>query len=72
MTTDLCVGEFIDPDDSMFKRLVRGREHLFSALTQPAFESVCRHRFDIVRTQHVEGTKRWLYLLRKRVTWEVT
>lgn len=72
MTTDLCVVEFIGPDDSMFKRLVRGREHLFAALTQPAFESVCRHRFDIVRTQHVEGTKRWLYLLRKRATWEAT
>jgi SAM-dependent methyltransferase len=72
MTTDLCVVEFIGPDDSMFKRLVRGRDHLYAALTQTAFESVCRQRFDIVRTQHVEGTRRWLYLLRKRATWEAS
>jgi SAM-dependent methyltransferase len=72
MTTDLCVMEFIGSDDSMFKRLVRGRDHLFDALSQPVFESACRHRFDIVRTQHVEGTQRWLYLLRKRGTWEAS
>ena len=71
ITTDLCVVEFIGPDDSMFKRLVRGREQLYAALTQPAFEAACRHRFDIVRTQHVDETARWLYMLRKRTPWTV-
>jgi len=71
MTTDLCVMEFIDPDDSMFKRLVRGRESLFAALTQPAFEAACEHRFEVVRSQHVDGTKRWLYLLRKKAQCQV-
>jgi len=72
ITTDLCVVEFIGPDDSMFKRLLRGREHLFAALTQPAFEAECLRRFEIVRTQHVEGTARWLYLLRKTATWDLS
>jgi SAM-dependent methyltransferase len=72
LTTDLCVVEFIGPEDSMFKRLVRGREHLFAELTEPAFEAACRRRFDIVRTQHVEGTERWLYLLSKRTAWDVS
>lgn len=71
MTTDLCVMEFIDPDDSMFKRLVRGRENLFAGLNQPAFEVECLSRFDIVRSQHVDGTKRWLYLLRKKAKCQV-
>ncbi|HSE37549.1 MAG TPA: class I SAM-dependent methyltransferase [Blastocatellia bacterium] len=72
LTTDLCVMEFIGPEDSMFKRLVRGREHLFAELTEPAFEAACRRHFDIVRTQHVEGTERWLYLLSKRTAWDVS
>lgn len=72
LTTDLCVVEFVGPGDSMFKRLVRGREHLFAELTAPAFEAACRTRFDIVRTQHVEGTERWLYLLSKRASWDVS
>lgn len=72
LTIDLCVVEFIDPDDSMFKRLVRGRDHLFSTLNQSAFEAACGRRFNIVRSQHVFGTKRWLYLLRKKATWEAT
>jgi hypothetical protein len=29
------------------------------------FEAGCRRHFDIVRVQHLEGTRRWLYLLRK-------
>lgn len=72
LTTDLCVMEFIGTGDSMFKRLVRGREHLYAELTAPAFEAACRRRFDIVRTQHVEGTERWLYLLSKRTVWDAS
>jgi SAM-dependent methyltransferase len=66
LTTDLLVIEFIAPDDSMFRRIVRGREQLFADLTPELFEATCRRRFDIVRTQHIAGTKRWLYLMRRR------
>ena len=66
MTSDILVIEFIAPDDSMFRRLVRGRDQLFSELTPQLFEESCRRRFEIVRSQHLERTSRWLYVLRKK------
>jgi hypothetical protein len=66
LTTDLAVIEFIAPNDSMFQRLVRGREELHKDLTPAVFEAACRKHFDQVRVQHAEGSTRWLYLLRKR------
>jgi 2-polyprenyl-3-methyl-5-hydroxy-6-metoxy-1,4-benzoquinol methylase len=68
LTTDILIVEFIAPDDSMFRRLTRGRDHLFTDLTSGAFEECCRRRFEIIRTQHSEETSRWLYLLRKKRT----
>lgn len=65
LTTDILIIEFIAPEDSMFRRLTRGREELHKDLTQTLFEDVCRRRFNIARVQHVEGSTRWLYLLRK-------
>lgn len=66
LTTDILIVEHVDPADSMFRRLARGRESLHADLTVEKFESVCRARFDIVRVQHLNETSRWLYLLRKR------
>jgi SAM-dependent methyltransferase len=62
----IAIIEFIAPDDSMFRRLVRGREELYRHLTREYFETGVRRRFDVVRVQHTEGTARWLYLLRRR------
>lgn len=66
LTRDIAVIEFIAPEDSMFRRLVRGREELHAGLNAEAFEAACAPRFHIARVQHVEGSTRWLYLLRKR------
>lgn len=66
LTTNILVIEYVAPDDSMFQRLTRGREELHKDLTAELFESLCRRHFEIVRVQHVEGTARRLYLLRKR------
>jgi len=66
LTTKLVVIEFIAPQDSMFQRLVRGREELHKDLTAEWFEKLCGRHFEIVRVQHVENTARRLYLLRKR------
>jgi predicted nicotinamide N-methyase len=66
LTTNLLVIEFVAPDDSMFQRLTRGREELHQDLTAEVFEAECGRHFEIVRMQHVEGTSRRLYLLRKR------
>jgi SAM-dependent methyltransferase len=65
LTSDALVIEFIGPDDPMFRRLVRGREELHRDLTVTQFESACRDRFEIIRSQRLEGASRWLYLLRK-------
>ena len=66
LTTSLLIIEYVAPEDSMFRRLTRGREELHQDLTPELFESLCRRYFDIVRVQHVEGATRRLYLLRKR------
>jgi 2-polyprenyl-3-methyl-5-hydroxy-6-metoxy-1,4-benzoquinol methylase len=66
LTTDLLIIEYVDPGDSMFRRLVRGRESLHTDLTVEKFESVCQAQFDIVRTQHLNEESRWLYFMRKR------
>ena len=66
LTTNLLVIEFVGPDDSMFQRLTRGREELHKDLTPELFEAECGRHFETVRMQHVEGTSRRLYLLKKR------
>jgi hypothetical protein len=66
LTRDLLIIEFIAPEDSMFRRLTRGREELHKDLTQSVFEACCARRFETVRCQHTEGSARWLYVLRKR------
>lgn len=65
LTTDLCVIEFIAPDDSMFRRITRGRDDLFKTLTLQLFEATCQRRFTIVRSRRLGQANRWLYLLRK-------
>jgi len=50
----------------MESRLTRGRDELHKDLTPELFETLCRRHFEIVRAQHVEGTDRTLYLLKKR------
>jgi 2-polyprenyl-3-methyl-5-hydroxy-6-metoxy-1,4-benzoquinol methylase len=65
LTRDLLIVEFVGPDDSMFRRLARGRDHLFSDLTSLLFEDSCRRRFEIVRAQRLEDASRWIFLLRK-------
>jgi SAM-dependent methyltransferase len=65
LSTGIVIAEYVDPQDSMFRRLTRGREHLHSDLNPQVFESACRAHFEIVRSQAIEGTHRRLYLLRR-------
>ena len=65
LTTGIAIVEFIDPEDSMFRRLVRGREELHKDLNEKVFEAACRKHFDILRSRRIEGTHRRLYLLRR-------
>jgi hypothetical protein len=66
LTTGILVVEFIEPADSMFRRLARGRDHLFTDLTKEMFENSCTRQFRIIRSQHLDQTSRWLYLLLKK------
>ncbi|HSE96917.1 MAG TPA: class I SAM-dependent methyltransferase [Blastocatellia bacterium] len=66
LTRRLAVIEFISPEDSMFRRLARGRDHLFEGLTKGSFETACQSHFEIVRSERIEQSSRWLYVLRKR------
>jgi hypothetical protein len=43
-----------------------GREELHRDLNNQVFESLATPWFEIVRSQHVDDTHRWLYLLKKR------
>lgn len=66
LTSAILIVEFVEPADSMFRRLARGRDHLFTDLTKELFENSCARRFQIIRSQHLDETSRWLYLLLKK------
>jgi hypothetical protein len=66
LTRDSAVIEFVAPEDPMFRRLTRGRDHLHTGLTAEAFEAACAARFEIVRAERAEGGTRVLYLLKRR------
>ncbi len=66
LSRDLVIMEFVGPEDSMFKALARGRDALFQGLTRASFEHACQRRFEILGSEHTDGSHRWLYLLRRR------
>jgi SAM-dependent methyltransferase len=66
LTSDHAIIEFVEPNDSMFQRLLRGRGELHKDLTAAVFEAACRRRFQIVRSERIPGSFRSLYLLQKQ------
>ena len=66
LTRDAAVIEFVAPDDPMFRRLTRGRDHLHTGLTAETFEAACAERFEIVTSEKAQGGTRVLYRLRRR------
>lgn len=58
--------EFVAPQDPMFQRIVRGRDALYSHLTQERFEDAARPHWELVRSRQITGLQRWLYLYRRR------
>lgn len=65
-TTNYLIIEYIDPEDTMFLRLTRGRDQIFSFLSRDFFEATCKRHFTIINSHFIEGSKRYLYLLRKK------
>lgn len=67
LTKDLLVLEYVGPSDDMFKKLVRGRDDLYSHVNVGWFETACREFFEIVDVKSLEPLDRRLYLLRRRL-----
>jgi SAM-dependent methyltransferase len=66
LTRESLLIEFVGPDDPMFKRIVHGRDRLYSHLTRERFEATAARRFELVRSTRIDGMERWLYLYRRR------
>jgi SAM-dependent methyltransferase len=58
--------EFVAPPDPMFQRIVRGRDELYSHISPAWFETAALSRFELVRSERIDGLSRWLYLFRRR------
>ena len=65
LTTCWAVVEYIDPADSNFRQIARGRDALHRDLTRESFESTAGEWFQIVDSAGVSATRR-VYLLRKK------
>ncbi len=66
ISRDYLLIEFVGSDDPMFQRIVRGRDDLYTGITQARFEAAAARTFDLVRTKRIDGLHRWLYLYRRR------
>jgi hypothetical protein len=65
LVSTFAVVEYVGPEDPMFRKLLRGRDHLHTGFNQKAFESAFSERFHILRRCPLDGLHRALYLLRK-------
>ena len=63
---DLVLIEYVTPEDPMFRRLLRGRDELYSHLTRARFEAATQARFELIQSEQIQGLERWLYLFRRR------
>ena len=66
LTRDSAVIEFVAPDDPMFRRLTRGRDHLHTGLTASLLRSRLRVTLRDRRAERAQGGTRVLYLLKRR------
>jgi SAM-dependent methyltransferase len=66
VSRDYVLIEFVAPSDPMFQRIVRGRDELYSHFSPAWFEAAALSRFELVRSEKVDGLHRWLYLFRRR------
>jgi hypothetical protein len=58
--------EFVPKEDSQVQRMLAAREDIFPHYTQEGFEIAFATRFETVRKEEIEGTRRTLYLMRRR------
>jgi SAM-dependent methyltransferase len=66
LSRDFVLCEFVAPQDPMFRRIVRGRDELYAHFSPAWFEAAATARFELVRSEKLDGLHRWLYLFRRR------
>jgi 2-polyprenyl-3-methyl-5-hydroxy-6-metoxy-1,4-benzoquinol methylase len=65
ITKKYAILEFVGPEDLMFRKLLRGRGHLYGDLTQANFETAISSKFKILDSQKLSEMDRVLYLVEK-------
>lgn len=65
LTSAHLIIEFISPEDPMFRRLVRGRDLLYTHLTRECFERAFLRFFRIISCEKIGSSCRWLYYMGK-------
>ena len=66
IVTQGVIVEFVPPEDPMFIKLSRNKEHLIPRLQQPEFELAFSPWFHLVRRVQLPASSRWLYFLRRK------
>jgi SAM-dependent methyltransferase len=66
ITSDLLIIEYVAPEDPMFRRIARGRDHLHEFLTREYFEEVSSRHFEIIRSEQLGDTHRRIYMMRRK------
>jgi predicted RNA methylase len=64
LTTRALVAEYVDPSDSQFRMLARGRDVLYGQVTRSTFEDAAARWFRVMDSTDITPTRR-LYLLEK-------
>ena len=66
LSRDAVVVEYVGPGDTQFRRLCRGREHLFTGYGQAAWEQAWNREFLLEERLELPGAGRLLYWFRRR------
>ncbi|NGX44350.1 MAG: hypothetical protein K1060chlam3_00516 [Candidatus Anoxychlamydiales bacterium] len=66
VTRDGLIIEYIDPKDPMFKKIVRGREYLYSDLNIENFKKTFENYFSILDEQIINETRSIFYMRKKK------
>ena len=66
LTNQWLVIEFVEREDSMFQKLLALREDLYGGLMVESFEREFARRFEPVRRMPLPGTRRHLFVYRKK------
>jgi SAM-dependent methyltransferase len=61
------IVEYVPPEDSMFQRIIRNKEHLVPRLQRANFEAAFAPFFELVAVAAIAGSGRIMYSLAKRV-----